>query len=259
MSSVRFGTRSALRACVAAATCSTVATHSQAAPYELIYEGFFTTAEALNPASSASPIYFAGTNAFKINARFDDSSPNLAPAPPLPPPNPFDGFRAYAPSSMTLEAAGQVFSVSSADNPGLSVSIFDQNSFDPGFYGVGIIVDAVQDGAGIIGDFGSALPNFSVGALVPTEFKDYRGVGHSSGACISGIPPNCPHLVTPIVLRDASNTAWNLTLANYEMDPPDQPVNLARIVAVPEPASNLLIVAGLGMLGLAMRARRAPH
>lgn len=259
MPSVRFAKQTALRACFAAAACSALATQAHAAPYELIYQGFFTTAEALNPANSPSPIYFAGTNPFKINARFDDSSPNLAPSPPLPPPNPFDGFRAYAPSSMTLEAAGMVFNVSSADNPGLSVSIFDQNSFFPGFYGVGIIVDAVQDGAGIIGDFGSASPNFSVGALVPTEFTEYRGVGHSSGACSSGTPPNCPHLVTPIVLRDASNTAWNLTLANYAMDPPDQPVNMARIVAVPEPASNLLLLAGLGLLGWSLRARRARH
>jgi len=120
---------------------------------------------------------------------------------------------------------------------------------------VGIIVDAVQEGAGIIGDFRSAAPNFTVDALVPTEFTSFRGVGHSSGACSSGTPPNCPHLVTPLVLRDASNVAWNLTLANYVMDPPDQPVNIAQITAVPEPASSLLILAGLGVVGL--RARRA--
>lgn len=255
MSSGRHVNRAALRVCIAAAACSMVTTYSHSAPYELIYDGFFTSAEALNPTSSPAPIYFAGTNPFKIKARFDDSSPNLAPSPPLPPPNPFDGFRAFAPSAMTLEAAGQVFSVSVADNPGLSVSIFDQNSFMPGFYGVGIIVDAVQDGAGIIGDFRSAAPNFTADALMPTEFTSFRGVGHSSGACSSGAPPNCPHLVTPLVLRDASNVAWNLTLANYEMDPPGQPVNVAQIIAVPEPASSLLILAGLGLVGL--RARRA--
>ncbi len=257
MSSARFVTQLAFRTFAVAAACVTVATTAQAAPFELIYAGYFTTAEALNPASAPSPFYFAGTNPFTIRARFDDSSPNLAPAPPIPPPNPFDGFRAYAPSSMTIEVAGQVFSVSGADNPGLSVSIFDQNSFEPGFYGVGIIVDAVTDGAGIIGDFRSASPNFNVGALVPTEFTGYRGVGHSSGVCSSGTPPACPHLVTPIVLRDASDTAWNLTLANYAMDPPDQPVNTARIVGVPEPASSLLILTGLSVLGVSFRARRA--
>jgi hypothetical protein len=121
MSSGRHVNRAVLRVCFAAAACSMVATYSHSPPYELIYEGLFTSAEAFNPASSPAPIYFAGTNPFKIKARFDDSSPNLAPSPPLPPLNPFGGFRAYAPSAMTLEAAGQVFSVIGADNQGLSV------------------------------------------------------------------------------------------------------------------------------------------
>jgi len=43
------------------------------------------------------------------------------------------------------------------------------------------------------------------------------------------------------------------------MDPPDQPVNTARLTAVPEPASSLLILAGLSELGVSFRARRAQH
>lgn len=229
---------------------------AQAAPYELVYTGYFSTDEALNLQSAATPSYFTAMTPFTINAHFDDSSPNLAPSPPIPPPNPFDGFRAYAPSSMSIDIAGSSFSLSEDDNPGLTVSIFDQNSFAPGRYGVGIIVDAVADGAGIIGDFRSASPNFLVSALVPTTFAEFVGVGHSSGVCSSGRPPDCPHLVTPLVLRDASDSAWSLTLGSFEMDLPEQPLNTAQIIAIPEPTSAGLLLAGLGFVLLARRRMR---
>lgn len=246
---------SAVRAGLVVAACGLAAAGAQATPYELVYHGYFTSDEALNRASDALAPFGAMT-AFQFNARFDDSTPNQAPTPPLPPPNPFDGFRAYLVQSMTLQVSGMTFSVSVADNPGLTVSIFDQNSFEPGFYGIGIIVDAVADGAGIIGDFASASPEFTVDALTPTTFGGYRGVGHSSGTCITGMPPTCPHNVTPIVMRDSGNVAWHLTLANYAMDPPEQPVNTAQIIGVPEPSTIALVLAGLGGLGLAVRRRR---
>jgi hypothetical protein len=239
-----------------AAGCALTAIGAQASPYELIYKGYFSTDEALNLQSSMSPTFFDQTTAFTINARFDDTSPNLAPSPPLPPPNPFDGYRAYAPSVMTIQIAGTSYSVSSSDNPGLTVSIFDQGSFDPGHYGVGIIVDAPADGAGIIGDFLSASPNFLTASLVPTVFTEPVGVGHASGVCTSGRPPECPREITPLVLRDASNIAWNLTLGNYEVDYPVQPINAAQIIAVPEPSTYGLMLAGLGSVGWVVRRRR---
>ena len=122
----------------------------------------------------------------------------------------------------------------------------------------------LNDGAGIVGDFAGASPEFSVNALTPVTFTDYFGVGHGSGPCTSGTPPACPHLDTPWVLRDASNVAWNLTLGNYEEDYPVAhtpgatvgPLNTAVIAAVPEPATVGLMLAGLAGIGTMVRGRR---
>jgi hypothetical protein len=236
----------------------------QATPLQLTYTGTFNTDEALNLASASSPTNFTTTTPFTLISLFDDSSPNLAPTFG----GPFDGFRAYAPSSTTIEIGGTVYSVTSIlDNPtaGVSVAIFDQNSFFPGRYGIGMIADPFGDGAGFVGDFTSASPNFVVSALTPTVFTDYYGVGHGSGVCQSGFPPACPHVVTPWVLRDSSNVEWNLTWGNYEEDYPVAhtagasvgQLNTARITAVPEPASVSMIVAGLLALSATAGRRRS--
>ena len=237
---------------IGAAACTMVSAGALAAPFELTYTGYFNSSEALNLASAPAPAFFGLNTAFTLQAGFDNSSPNLAPpAPPAPPA--FAGYRAYAPTWMTFEIGGASFTASSADNPGLTVSIFDKNSFEPGFYGVGIIVNAPADGAGIIGDFSAATTEFTVDSLVSTVFTGYRGVGHSSGTCSSGQPPLCPHNIEPIMLRDAANGAWKLTLGSYSADPPAQPINTAQIMAVPEPASMALLASGLGLLSLALR------
>jgi hypothetical protein len=246
------------------AACAVTALSVQAAeasPFMLIYTGTFNTQEALNLAS-APTANFTTVTPFTVRARFDNSSPNLAPTFGGPF-SPFVGFRAYAPSSVTIDIGGALFTIDPA--AGVTVAIFDQNSFEPGRYGVGLIADPVSDGAGFVGDFESASPNFTVGALTPTTFTDYFGVGHSSGVCSSGTPPACPQLITPFLLRDSSNVAWNLTLGSYAEDYPSAHtsgasvglINTAQIVAdVPEPATGAVMLAGLAGVAWVVRARR---
>lgn len=241
------------------------AVSAQAAPFELIYTGTFATTEALNVASASTPTFFTNSTPFTIHALFDDSSLNLAPSAG----GPFTGFRAYAPSSATIEITGTLYGIeTSVTSPsaGVTVAIFDQNSFTPGRYGIGLIADPVADSAGIVGDFTSASPNLIAAALTPTVCGDYYGVGHGSGVCLSGSPPACPHAVTPWVLRDGSNVVYSLTLGNFDEDFPVAhtpgaligPLNSAQILAasapVPEPAAYLTVVAGL--LGLAWSRRK---
>jgi hypothetical protein len=252
------------RALLAGALVS-VATGAQAVPYQLVYSGTFNSSESLNLASASSRTFFTGTTPFTITALFDDSSPNL-----LPPAFPFLGFHAYVPSLATIRIGATTYTIeTAATNPtaGVTVSIFDRSQiFNPGRYGIGLIANVLADGAGIVGDFVSASPEFTVNALTPTTFTDYYGVGHGSGPCITGNPPACPHLEVPWVLRDGSNAAWALTLGNYEEDYPAlHPgsaaatvglLNTAVITAVPEPATMGLMLAGLAGMGALVRARR---
>lgn len=244
---------------------------AQAAPFELVYTGSFNSQEALTPASQPGPAYFAGATPFTIHTLFDDSSPNLAPSFG----GPFSGFRAYAPSFATIDIQEVRFTIASIlDNAsaGVTVAIFDRNSFTPGRYGIGLLADPVNDGAGIIGDFASASPDFTAGALTPTLFTGYFGVGHGSGVCLSGAPPDCPHADTPWVLHDGSNAAWNLLLGNFDEDYPVAhspgasvgPLNTAQLLAgvepplqVPEPpALALMLLALTGLVGAGWRRSR---
>ncbi len=240
---------------------------ARAAQFELIYNGVFNTQNALNPASPSSPTLFTSPTPFTINAWFDTNSPNLAPSsPPAPPP--FAGFRAYEPSLATITIGGTLYrleTISANPTAGITVAIFDQNTFTPGRYGVGILQQPPQDGAGIIGDFTSASPDFTAAHLTPTVFTQYYGVGYGSGVCLQGTGGNCSlNAVTPLVLHDSANNAFNLTLGNYDEDYPVihdpaspnilGPLNSAELIAVPEPGTCAL--AGLALFALIGFARR---
>ncbi len=143
--------------------------------------------------------------------------------------------------------------------------MFDQNSFTPGHYAVGILQEPPRDGAGIIGDFLGASPNFTGAANTPTVFTGYFGVGYGSGVCLKGTGGNCMlNAITPLVLQDAAKNLFDLTLGNYDEDYPVihdptsgsilGPLNSAELVATPEPGTSAL--AGLSMAALAGFVRR---
>ena len=237
---------------------------ARAAQLELTYSGVFNSQNALNPASQSSPSYFTLPTAFTINAWFDTSNPNLAP----PIQGPFAGFRAYDPSSAIITIGGMIYSIETigADPvSGISVAIFDQNSFTPGHYGVGILQNPPQDGAGIIGDFLSSSPNFTAAKITPTTFGGYWGVGYGSGICLQGTGGNCSvNAVTPLILQDVEGMKFNLTLGNYNEDypvahSPSTPVgalNSASLTATPEPGTCALAgLAFAAMIGFAKRRR----
>lgn len=240
------------------------ASGAHASPFELVYNGTFNTTEALTLQANASPIYFSGSTAFTVHAMFDDSSPNLAPSFG----GPFNGFRAYAPTSATIDILGTRYGIeTSTVNPlaGVTVAIFDQNSFTPGRYGIGLIANPANNGASIVGSFVSASPNFTASALTPTVYTDYYGVGHSSGPCIAGNSSACPHSVVAWVLHDPSNAVWSLALGNYEEDYPVAhtpgaligPLNTAAInAAVPEPSIWAMMILGFAGVGF-MAYRRS--
>ena len=240
-----------------------------AAELELIYTGVFNSQSSLTSATGTGGAFTSATP-FTINAAFDTSSPNLAPpSPPTPPP--FAGFRAYNPILATIEIGGTTYTMDSFSQnaaAGVTVAIFDLNSFTPGRYGIGILQDPPADGAGIIADFGSASPAFTASNIGPTVFTGYYGVGVSSGVCLQGMAgPNCrQNATTPFVLRDEIGNVFSLTLGNYEefnpeADNPDNegvpgPLYTARLVATPEPGTLGLMVSALATCWL-FRRRRA--
>lgn len=247
-----------------AVALSLIPNPAHAASFELIYNGSFNSQDALNLASQPTPTFFTTNTPFTINAWFDTNSPNLAPSGP----GPFAGFRAYSPSLATITIGAQTYTIDTFDtNPasGLTVAIFDQNSFTPGRYAIGILAQPPADGAGIIGDFSGASPGFTADALTATTFTDYNGVGYGSGVCLQGTGGDCQlNAITPFLLH-SGNQAFDLTLGNYEEAYPGGsdvgmgipgPLNQAELIAVPEPGTLGAAAAALvTMFGLARRRR----
>lgn len=218
-----------------------------AAPFQFTYTGVFSTEDALNLSSAPSKTPFAAPTPYTLTALFDTSSTNYVGMLPFP------GFVAYAPYLATMIIGGVEYTVDSfASNPtgGITVAIFDAtNIFFPGIFGAGFIQDAVQDGSGVVGDFSTATPAFSVNSLTSTTFGGYNGAGFSSG-------PMMGSFSRPIVLRLAGE-AYNLSIGDrIEMVANGAPLNTASLTAIPEPASFVLCVAGFAGF-LALRRRNA--
>ena len=232
---------------------------ASAKPFELVYTGTFSSADALNPQGAALDPFTSATP-FLVTAFFDDSSPNLAAPVGVP------GFVAYSPISATLTMGRDTFNFTTAAQDavsGVTVAIFDNTTpfgIDPtgkNHYAVGLLQNPLQDGAGFIGDFLSASPDFSAASLVPTTFTEYQGVGYGSGPT----PPNSSVAdVVPIPLTDSSGTPFLLTLGNYDEQAAGGVQNTAQILGAPVPEASTTVSFGLllalGMGGVVLAARR---
>lgn len=227
---------------------------AMAAPFQLTYNGVFGVTDSISP--QGGPITnFANPVPFTLTATFDTTSTNYV---TFLPPFLQTGWAAYSPTSATLSTGGQVYSVDDfASNPtsGISVAIFDQNTiFEPGFYGVGFIQDPVADGSGIVGDFSSANPNFTVSNMVSTTFAGYRGAGFSAG--IHSMPGSGPLIeARPITLRQGGDVFLLRLGDRTEEFSQGAPLHTASLTAIPEPGT--LMLAGVAFAGLfALRLRR---
>lgn len=241
-----------LLAAGAAALAFFATTPLSAAGFELRYSGWLSEAETLVGAAGVDLV--TDDTRFEFVARFDDASPNLVAPIPVP------GFVAYAPISARITILGRSYRVvGAAEDPdyGVGIALFDRsNVFFPGVYGVGFIANPLQDGAGIIADFTAASPEFSVTDIVPTTFSGFAGAGYLSG--IGCAPPDPrPCVPQPIALFADDGATFSLGFENG-----DRPAGLAHsaaIIAVPEPDTWALLIAGFAATGVAARRVRRPQ
>jgi hypothetical protein len=225
--------------------------------------------ETLNAGPGGANILTTPNQPFTMTGYFDSSSPNLI-AGALPP-FVYSGWVSYAPTSVTLTIGGSTYSVATYTDSvaqGLSVAIFDQNQiFGPGHYAVGFIQNPVPDGAGIVGDFLTATPGYTVPNLVSTVYSDYFGVGFGNGICSGGPGSGVGCTTMPIPVDGG---LYQLTLGGAEGYDLNNPANLlipgappsalvnpnpnffsASLTAVPESSTWALLLVGFAALGAA--------
>jgi hypothetical protein len=247
---------------------------ARATEFELTLSGVFngtgatSPTETLTPTAGGANLLTTANEPFTMKGIFNTATGTL-----LPPPStgfPSTGFVAYAPSSVTLTVGGTTYSVETfgeSVTTGLSVAIFDQTQvFGTGHYAAGFIQNPIPDGAGIVGDFLTASPDYLVSNLVPTTYGSYFGVGFGSGICGGGPGTGVDCATTPIPLNDG---LFQLTLGSYDLENPSNGVPIfpvptppnfqndnffsASLTAVPEPSTCAMMLAGfagLGYLGL---------
>ena len=216
--------------------------------------------ETLNAGPGGANILTTPNEPFTMTGVFNSSSPNLI-AGLMPPLN--MGWVAFAPTSVTLTVGGSTYSVATYTaslTAGLSVAIFDTNQvFNAGHYAAGFIQNPVPDGAGIVGDFLTATPGYTVPNLVPTVYSDYFGVGFGNGICSGGPGSGVGCTTMPIPLDGG---LYELTLGGpegYDLNNPSNEIAdnpnphffSAQLSAVPEPSTWALLLVGFAGLAAA--------
>jgi hypothetical protein len=271
--------RGVAAAALAVGLSAAVTQAAQATEFKLTLSGVFngtgadpTTnpTETLTPKGGGANLLTTANEAFTLTGIFNTATGTLLP----PPPFPSMGFVAYAPSSVTLTVGGTTYSVETFGESiatGLSVAIFDQTQvFGTGHYAAGFIQNPIPDGAGIVGDFQTASPDYLVTDLVPTTYGSYFGVGFGSGICTGGPGSGMGCATTPIPLDGG---AFELALGTYDLENPSNGVPLnpdgsppnyangnffsASLTAVPEPSTWALLLAGFaGLAATGVRVSR---
>lgn len=272
-------------AAIAVGLSAALAPGAQATEFKLTLSGVFngtganpTTnpTETLTPTGGGANLLTTANEAFTLTGIFNTSTGSLLPPPP--PPGmmgfPSQGFVDYAASSVTLSVGGTSYSVSTSITEGLTVAIFDQTQiFGPGHYAAGFIQNPLPDGAGIVGDFLTASPDYLVTDLVPTTYGSYFGAGFGSGVCGGG-PGSGVDCETDKILLD--DNLFQLTLGTYDLENPDNGVPIfpvptppnfqndhffsASLTAVPESSTWVLLLVGFAGLGIAgLRGLKTKH
>lgn len=223
---------------------------ARATPLQLVYDGYFS------PGDTLGGVAFTAFTPFEARATFDSSAPIYQLEP---------GAAAYAPSAFTLRLQGTTYAVTRVQDDakyGQTVVIFDKTSSDANssayqgtpHYGVGFF-SLGGGNVGVIGDWTAATPEITLGTLAPTTFNKFYGVGYNDGP----IGLAAGGVATTLQLNDPAdyNSADpSLTFAGGNQGAPTTADNQATILAVPEPASLMLLAGMVGALGFYRRYSR---
>lgn len=240
--------------CVAAFAASVAGAQANAAVLQFVYTGRLSAPDSLALASGG-PDLVTGPTAFRLTARFDPQGPDIAP--------PFlAGLAAFRPLSARFTIGGVLYTIDTAQSD-FAIAFFDRdNMFGPrnsGRYAAGWIVEAdvppmpfgIGDGPGIVGDYLSASPDFTVDNIVPTTFTNFQGAGFAEGPGCGIFPTMCN--IVPLHLIGPDRLSYLLQLEGREDEAADGDfIQTAQIV--PQPATLALF--GLGAIGLARLRRR---